>query len=212
MGRTIDPVCKLCRREGMKLYLKGAKCDTKCTLDRRQGVLPGMHGYRRPKTSEYGVRLREKQRLKRFYGVFEAQFRRLFALATRSPSNTGEMLLSILERRLDNIVHRLGWAPSRPAARQLVSHGHVTVNGRACDVPSMLLKQGDRVAIKAKPRSLAYVKTVTQDQRTVPPDFLEMMAGAEPPEARLSRLPTRSDVDPRIAEIREQLIIELVNR
>jgi small subunit ribosomal protein S4 len=212
MGRTTDPVCKLCRREGMKLYLKGAKCDTKCTLDRRQGVLPGMHGYRRPKLSEYGVRLREKQRLKRFYGVLEAQFRRYFALATRSPANTGEVLLSIMERRLDNVVHRLGWAPSRPAARQLVSHGHVTVNGRHCNIPSMLLKQGDKVSIKARPRSLGYVKTVTQDQRTVPPDFLEMMAGAEPPEARVSRMPSRGDVDPRIAEIREQLIIELVNR
>lgn len=212
MGRTTDPVCKLCRREGMKLYLKGAKCDTKCTLDRRQGVLPGMHGYRRPKTSEYGVRLREKQRLKRFYGLFEAQFRRYFALATRSPANTGEVLLSILERRLDNIVHRLGWAPSRPAARQLVSHGHVAVNGRHCNIPSVLLKQGDKISIKARPRSLAYVKTVTQDQRTVPPDFLEMMAGADPPEARVSRMPTRGDVDPRISEIREQLIIELVNR
>jgi len=211
MGRTTDPVCKLCRREGMKLYLKGAKCDTKCTLDRRQGVLPGMHGYRRPKLSEYGVRLREKQRLKRFYGVFEAQFRRYFALATRSPANTGEVLLSILERRLDNIVHRLGWAPSRPSARQLVTHGHVTVNGKHCNVPSMLVKQGDRVAVKSRPRSLGYVRTVTQDQRPVTPDFLEM-TGAEPPEARVSRLPSRGDVDPRIAEIREQLIIELVNR
>jgi small subunit ribosomal protein S4 len=211
MGRTLDPVCKLCRREGMKLYLKGAKCDTKCILDRRQGVLPGMHGYRRPKLSEYGVRLREKQRLKRFYGVFERQFRRYFALATRSPANTGEVLLSILERRLDNIVHRLGWAPSRAAARQLVSHGHVSLNGKHCNVPSLLVKQGDKVAIKSRPRSLGYVRMVTQDQRPVTPDFLEM-AGTEPPEARVSRLPSRGDVDPRIAEIREQLIIELVNR
>jgi small subunit ribosomal protein S4 len=211
MGRTIDPVCKLCRREGIKLYLKGAKCDTKCILDRRQGVLPGMHGYRRPKLSEYGVRLREKQRLKRFYGVFERQFRRYFALATRSPSNTGEQLLSILERRLDNIVHRLGWAPSRAAARQLVSHGHVTLNGKHCNIASALVKQGDKIAIKPRPRSLGYVKAVTQDQRPVTPDFLEM-AGTEPPEARVSRLPSRGDVDPRISEIREQLIIELVNR
>src|SRR3954471_23832090 len=148
--------------------------------------------------------MREKQRLKRFYGVFEAQFRRYFALATRSPSNTGEVLLSILERRLDNVVHRVGWAPSRPAARQLVSHGHVTVNGRHCNIPSMLVKQGDRVAVKSRPRSLGYVKTVTQGQRPVTPDFLEM-TGTEPPEARVSRLPSRGDVDPRIAEIREQL-------
>jgi small subunit ribosomal protein S4 len=211
MARTLDPVCKQCRREGMKLFLKGAKCDTKCTIDRRQGVLPGMHGYRRPKLSEYGVRLREKQKLKRFYGVFERQFRRYFAIATRSPANTGEVLLSIMERRLDNIVHRLGWAPSRPAARQLVSHGHVTVNGKHSDIPSLLVKQGDRIGIKNRPRSLGYVRTVTADQRPVTPDFLEMVA-TEPPEARVSRLPGRADVDPRISEVREQLIIELVNR
>src|SRR3954470_19304388 len=124
MGRTLDPVCKLCRREGIKLYLKGSKCDTKCTLDRRQGVLPGMHGYRRPKLSEYGVRLREKQRLKRFYGLFERQFRRFFTIAARSKENTGEVLLSLMERRLDNIVCRLGFSSSRPGARQIVSHGH----------------------------------------------------------------------------------------
>src|SRR5690242_14542210 len=147
MGRTTDPVCKLCRREGMKLYLKGAKCDTKCTLDRRQGVLPGMHGYRRPKLSEYGVRLREKQKLKRFYGVFERQFRRYFALATRSPANTGEVLLTIMERRLDNIVHRLGFASSRAAARQLVSHGHVLLNGRMANIPSMLVNAGDTITV-----------------------------------------------------------------
>src|SRR6476661_1072119 len=164
MARNLDSVCQLCRREGIKLYLKGTRCESpKCAIERRN-TPPGMHT-RRPKTSEYGVRLREKQRLKRFYGVFEAQFRRYFALATRSPSNTGEVLLSILERRLDNVVHRLGWAPSRPSARQLVSHGHITVNGRHCNIPSMLVKQGDRVAVKSRPRSLGYVKTVTQDQR-----------------------------------------------
>src|SRR4051812_18939165 len=130
MGRTLDPVCKLCRREGMKLYLKGTRCDTpKCPIERRQGVLPGMHGYRRPKLSEYGLRLREKQRLKRFYGLFQRQFRRFFALATRSRANTGEVLLSLMERRLDNVVHRLGFASSRPAARAVVSHGHIIVNG-----------------------------------------------------------------------------------
>src|SRR3954470_21976316 len=125
MGRTIDPVCKLCRREGMKLFLKGTRCDSpKCPIERRQGVMPGMHGYRRPKLSEYGVRLREKQRLKRFYGLFERQFRRFFAMAARSPANTGEVLLSLMERRLDNIVCRLGFSSSRPGARQIVSHGH----------------------------------------------------------------------------------------
>src|SRR6478609_1575638 len=124
MARTTDPVCKLCRREGMKLFLKGARCDSpKCAIDRRN-VAPGMHGYRKAKLSEYGKRLREKQKLKRFYGIFERQFRRYFALASRSPENTGEVLLTLLERRLDNIVHRLGWASSRKAARLLVAHGH----------------------------------------------------------------------------------------
>jgi len=117
MARTIDPVCKLCRREGVKLFLKGSRCESpKCAIDRRN-VAPGMHGYRRGKASEYGIRLREKQKLKRFYGVFERQFRRYFALASRSKENTGEVLLSILERRLDNVVHRLGFAPDRAAAR-----------------------------------------------------------------------------------------------
>src|SRR5919205_928136 len=145
MARYTDPVCKRCRREGMKLYLKGSRCySPKCPIDRdNRNKPPGMHGARKGKLSEYGVRLREKQKLKRFYGVLERQFRRYFALATRSPANTGEVLLTIMERRLDNIVHRLGWAPSRPAARRML---------------------------------------------------------------------TRGDVDPRIAEVREQLIIELTNR
>src|SRR5436189_5173572 len=117
MARNTDPVCKLCRREGIKLYLKGARCESpKCAIDRRN-VAPGMHGYRKGKLSEYGIRLREKQKLKRFYGIFERQFRRYFALATKSPENTGEKLLTILERRLDNVVHRPGFAPNRAGAR-----------------------------------------------------------------------------------------------
>src|SRR5512145_489939 len=132
MARHTDAVCRLCRREGIKLFLKGSRCESpKCAIERRNSA-PGMHGYRRGKQSEYGVRLREKQKLKRFYGVLENQFRRYFELASRSPENTGEVLLSILERRLDNVVHRLGFAPNRPSARQLVTHGHVLVNGKAC--------------------------------------------------------------------------------
>src|SRR5437660_3951007 len=154
MGRNIDPVCKLCRREGMKLYLKATRCySPKCPIERERPT-PGMHGGRRSKPSEYGIRLREKQKLKRFYGVFERQFRRYFSLASRSTENTGEVLLSIMERRLDNVIHRLGWAPSRATARQLVTHGHVMLNGRACNIPSMLVKAGDEVAIKNRPRSL----------------------------------------------------------
>src|SRR6516225_7288355 len=188
MARTIDAKCKLCRREGIKLFLKGSRCESpKCAIDRRD-FAPGMHGARRGKPSEYAIRLREKQKLKRFYGVFERQFRRYFELASRSPENTGEVLLSIMERRLDNIVHRLGWAPSRASARQLVSHGHVTVNGKACNIPSMLLKAGDSVAVKNRPRSLTLVKLVLQESPPPVPDYLERTA-AEPPAGRLTRLP-----------------------
>jgi small subunit ribosomal protein S4 len=204
----------LCRREGIKLYLKGARCESpKCAIERRN-IPPGMHGYHKGKLSEYGVRLREKQKLKRFYGVLERQFRRYFALASRSTENTGEVLLSIMERRLDNVVHRLGFAPSRAAARQLVTHGHVQVNGRHCNIASMLLKAGDRVTIKGRPRSLQLVKLNQQTHPQPIPDFLEI-TGSEPPEGRLTRLPTRADVDPRLSkekELQEQLIIEFCAR
>jgi small subunit ribosomal protein S4 len=214
MARQLDFQCKLCRREGIKLYLKGSRCESpKCAIERRNSA-PGMHGFRRGKLSEYGVRLREKQKLKRFYGVLERQFRRYFELASRSPENTGEVLLSIMERRLDNVVHRLGLAPSRPAARELVSHGHFTVNGRACNIPSMLLKKGDVVKVKPRPRTLTLIKLNQQNNPQPIPDFLEML-GNEPPEARLTRLPTRADVDPRLTherELREQLIIEFCSR
>lgn len=211
MGRHLDPVCKLCRREGIKLYLKGSRCDSpKCAIERRNSA-PGMHGARRGKPSEYGRRLREKQKLKRFYGVFERQFRRYFALASRSPENTGEQLLSILERRLDNVVHRFGFAPNRASARQLVSHGHVTVNGKACDIPSLLLKPGDMVAIKNRPRSLQLVKLYLSENPPPCPDYLER-TGIEPPEGRMVRLPSRDDIDPHIRDIEEQLVIEISTR
>jgi len=211
MARTIDPVCRLCRREGIKLYLKGTRCESpKCAIERRNQA-PGMHWQRRGKPSEYGLRLREKQKLKRFYGVLERQFRRYFELASRSPENTGEVLLTIMERRLDNVVHRLGFAPNRAAARQLVTHGHVQLNGRACNIPSLLLKAGDTVTVKSRPRSLQLVKLHLQENPPPVPDFLERV-GNDPPEGRLSRLPTRGDVDPRIQDIREQLIIEVCSR
>jgi small subunit ribosomal protein S4 len=211
MGRHLDPVCKLCRREGIKLYLKGARCDSpKCAIERRN-VAPGMHGYRRGKPSEYGTRLREKQKLKRFYGLFERQFRRYFALASRSPENTGEVLLVIMERRLDNIVHRLGFAPNRPSARQLVTHGHILVNDRPGKIPSMLLRAGDTVTVKNRPGSIQLVKLNLQENPPPVPDYLERLEG-EPQGGRLTRLPTRGDVDPRIQDIREQLIIEFCAR
>src|SRR5436305_635888 len=211
MARTTDPVCKLCRREGIKLFLKGSRCESpKCAIDRRN-VAPGMHLGRRGKISEYAIRLREKQKLKRFYGVFERQFRRYFALASRSPENTGEVLLSIMERRLDNIVHRLGFAPSRYAARQLVSHGHILLNGRVANIPSLLVKAGDTVVPKDRPRTQTLVKLNLQESPPPVPDYLER-SNAEPPEGRMLRLPTRQDVDPRIADIRENLIIEIAAR
>ncbi|MBY0228892.1 MAG: 30S ribosomal protein S4 [Gemmataceae bacterium] len=230
MARVTDPVCKLCRREGIKLYLKGTRCDSpKCAIDRRN-VSPGMHGYRRGKLSEYGIRLRMKQKLKRFYGLLERQFRRYFAIASRTTGNTGEMLMSLMERRLDNVVHRLGFASSRAAARQLILHGHITLNGNRCGIPSLLVKEGDKIAIKVRERSRrkgqpgggegskrqrnapGQVRQHLQDHNAPPPDWLERLA-TEPPEGSVKRLPTRSDVDPRInEEINEQLIIEFCSR
>jgi len=211
MGRHLDPVCRLCRREGIKLFLKGSRCESpKCAIERRNQP-PGMHGFRRGKPSEYGTRLREKQKLKRFYGVFERQFRRYFEIASRSPENTGEMLLSIMERRLDNIVFRLGFTPNRASARQLVTHGHVMVNGKACNIPSLLIKPRDTITVKSRPRSLQLVKLHLQENPPPVPDYLER-SSTEPPEGKMVRLPTRADVDPHIQDIQEQLIIELAAR
>jgi small subunit ribosomal protein S4 len=166
---------------------------------------------RRGKLSEYGVRLREKQKLKRFYGVFERQFRRYFALASRSPENTGEVLLSMMERRLDNIVYRLGFTQSRAAARQLVTHGHILLNGRVATIPSLLVKAGDAIVVKGRARSLQLVRLNLQESPPPMPDYLER-TGEEPPSARVVRLPARSDVDPHIQDIQENLIIEVSSR
>jgi len=213
MARHIDPVCKLCRREGIKLYLKGSRCESpKCAIERRNQP-PGMH-VRRGKLTEYGERLREKQKLKRFYGLLEKQFRRYFSLAARSTENTGEALLSLLERRLDNVVHRLGFAPSRAGARQLVSHGHVMLNGKHCNIPSLILKPGDKVSVKTRARSTAQVRLNQQAHMEPIPDFLEI-TGSEPPEGKLTRVPGKGDVDPRLnkdKELNEQLIIEFCSR
>jgi len=211
MGRNLDPVCKQCRREGMKLYLKGSRCESpKCPIYREHPA-PGMHGTKRTKLSEYGLRLREKQKLKRFYGLLERQFQRFFSLATRSPENTGEKLLTLLERRLDNVVHRLGFAPSRPSARQLVAHGHILVNGRVCNIPSRLLKLGDTVSVRNRKVSLDVVRVRMLDSQKNVPDFLDLLE-EEVPTGKMIREPSRADVDPRIKEIREQLIIEVARR
>ncbi|MGF1578607.1 MAG: 30S ribosomal protein S4 [Gemmataceae bacterium] len=214
MARNTDPVCKMCRREGLKLYLKGSRCESpKCPIERKRAT-PGMHGFRRGKLGEYAIRLREKQKLKRFYGVLELQFRGYFAAAARSKQNTGEALLSTLERRLDNVVHRLGFAPSRAAARQVVAHGHIQVNGHRCTIASQQLKPNDVVKVKPRNKSLQLVKLNLQTYPQPIPDFLEMLNN-DPPEARVIRLPSRGDVDPRLnrdKELQEQLIIEFCSR
>ncbi|MDB5350634.1 MAG: ribosomal protein bacterial/organelle type [Planctomycetota bacterium] len=209
MGRHTGPVCRLCRREGLKLFLKGTRCDSpKCAVERREGV-PGMHQFRRSKPSEYSVRLREKQKVKRFYGVFERQFRKYFDLAGRRPGNTGDALMSLLERRLDNVVTRLGFATSRPQARQIVTHGHITVNGRKLDIPSYLVRPGDVVAIKDREHSKKLASNALQQEGMPPvPDWLDR-TNTDPAEGRVSRLPAQQDIS---LPVTPQLIVELLSR
>jgi small subunit ribosomal protein S4 len=209
MGRHVGPVCRLCRREGLKLFLKGTRCDTpKCAVDRREGV-PGMHQFRRGKASEYAIRLREKQKVKRYYGVFERQFRKYYAMASRRPGNTGDALMTLLERRLDNVVTRLGFATSRPQARQMITHGHITVNGRKVDIPSYLVRAGDAVKTKDRDHSkkLAAEHLATEGLPQVP-DWLDRTS-TEPAEGRVSRLPGASDIS---LPVTPQLIVELLSR
>jgi small subunit ribosomal protein S4 len=209
MGRHIGPVCRLCRREGLKLFLKGTRCDTpKCAIERREGV-PGMHQFRRGKPSEYSIRLREKQKVKRYYGIFERQFRKYFEMASRRPGNTGDALMALLERRLDNVVTRLGFATSRPQARQLIRHGHITINGRKVDIPSYLVRPGE--TIRAKDREAAkklVAASLAQEGMPPVPDWLERIS-TEPAEARVTRLPATQDIS---LPVTPQLIVELLSR
>lgn len=208
MGRITGPVCRLCRRDGLKLFLKGSRCDTpKCAFERRP-VPPGVLQKRRPKPTDYGLRLREKQKVKHYYGVLERQFRTYFARATRGKGNTGETLMTLLERRLDNVVHRLGFAASRAAARQLIMHGHITINGHRVDIPSYLVKAGDLVRVKNRAKSLQLVHAALADFRRELPDFLSRLDGAIP-EARVDRLPGSDDVS---IPVQANLIIELCSK
>jgi len=208
MARIHGSVCRLCRRDGMKLFLKGSRCDTpKCAFERRD-VPPGMSGARRGKLTDYGIHLREKQRLKHHYGLMERQFRRYFQMAERAKGNTGDRLLSLLERRLDNIVYRLGMAQSRAQARLMVRHGHITVNGRRVDIPSYLVNVGDVIRAKQRPRSLEYVNRVSAEAQHAVPDFLERTPG-DIPEGRVLRLPEASDVS---IPVQVQLVIEFCSR
>lgn len=208
MGRITGPVCRLCRRDGLKLFLKGNRCDTpKCAFERRP-VPPGVIQKRRPKPTDYGLRLREKQKVKHYYGVLERQFRTYFARAARGKGNTGEALLSLLERRLDNVVHRFGFAASRAAARQMIMHGHITLNGHRVDIPSYLVKAGDLVRVKNRAKSLQLVHAAMSESRREVPDFLSRIESAIP-EGRVDRLPGSEDVS---VPVQVSLIIELCSK
>jgi len=208
MARYTGAVCRLCRREGQKLFLKGDRCYTdKCAADRRP-YPPGQHGQGRSKTSEYGLQLREKQKAKRYYGVLESQFRGYFNMASKRKGKTGENLLAILETRLDNTIYRLGFAMSRAEARQLVLHGHFLVNGRKVNIPSFLVRPGMIISLKEKSRSLDKLKSVIEaNSSRVPPKWLDYDANSMI--AKVSTVPEREDID---MPIEEQLIVELYSK
>jgi small subunit ribosomal protein S4 len=208
VARHTGSKCKLCRREGVKLFLKGSRCDTpQCSYERRD-TPPGVHNWRRGRLSDYGVRLREKQKCKRYYGVLERQFRRLLKEAQRRRGNTGEDLLALLESRLDNVVARLGLATSRTQARQMITHGHVTVNGRKVDITSYLTKPGDAVGVSKREKTQKLVKAnmeVTKGRGR--PSWLELDESSAA--GKVLAEPTRDEVS---IPIQEQLIIELMSK
>ncbi len=208
MARYTEAVCKLCRREGQKLFLKGERCYAdKCAISRR-AYAPGQHGQGRKKASEYGMQLRAKQMTRRFYGVLEGQFYHYYEMATTMPGKAGDNLLILLERRLDNVVYRCGWASSRAEARQLVVHGHFTVNGKKVDIPSYLCKPGETVAIKDKSRQSDKFKAVLEANSARPaPKWLDVDAANA--QAKMDVLPTREDID---LEVDETLIVELYSK
>ena len=208
MARYTESVCRLCRRENLKLFLKGERCYTdKCAIERRN-YPPGQHGQGRPKFSEYSIQLREKQKVKRMYGLLEKQFRRTFAEASRTKGITGETLLVLLERRLDNVAYRLGFASSRAEARTLVRHGHVLVNGKKVNIPSYTVRAGDVVSVKEPSRQLGRVQSAMEGaQRRGVPDWAEV--DRDTCSGKIKILPTRSDVT---MPINEKLIVELYSK
>ncbi|MEK8090486.1 30S ribosomal protein S4 [Thermithiobacillus plumbiphilus] len=208
MAKYTDAKCRQCRREGGKLFLKGEKCfSDKCPVEKR-AYAPGQHGQRRSRTSEYGTQLREKQKVRRIYGVLEGQFRRYYQEADRSRGVTGETLLQLLERRLDNIVYRLGFGASRAEARQIVRHDHVLVNGRKVNIPSYLVKAGDVVEVAEKAKSQLRIKASSDATESRGyPEWVEVDAKAL--RGTIKALPVRSDLP---AEINESLIVELYSK
>ena len=208
MARTIQPDCRQCRREGCKLFLKGERCTSKkCAMERRP-VIPGQHGNskRRVAFSEYGTQLREKQKVKRMYGILEKQFREYYETAERMKGVTGENMLSLIERRLDNVVYRMGIGASRKQCRQIVNHGHITVNGKRVDIASFLVKQGDVIAIKENKQDVEAFKAL-RETKIVTPKWLEFDPATL--SGKILALPKREDID---SDIKEQLIIELYSR
>ena len=208
VARYTDAVCRLCRRENMKLYLKGERClSDKCAINKRN-YAPGQHGQRRAKLSEYGLQLREKQKVKRTYGVLELQFRRYFQKAARSKEVTGSELLVLLERRLDNVVYLMGFADSRAQARQLIQHGHIRVNGRRVNIPSFLIKQGDSVEPRERSRNLDVVRSIGErlNQKQMP---AWIHVDAENMRGVVQALPKRHDLT---MPFHEQLIVELYSK
>jgi len=204
-----DAKCRLCRREGMKLFLKAQRCfSDKCAIERR-GYAPGEHGKsRRAKETNYGLQLREKQKARRIYGLLERQFRHYFTKASVAKGVTGEVLLQMLERRLDNVVFRLGFAGNRATARQLVRHGHVRVNGRKVDVPSFLVKTGDQITIKERSRELIVIQNSLESRKgQSAPEWLEL--NADQLAGRVLSIPTRESIP---VPINEQLIVELYSK
>jgi small subunit ribosomal protein S4 len=201
-------VCRLCRRENLKLFLKGERCYTdKCAIERRN-YPPGQHGQGRPKFSEYSIQLREKQKVKRMYGLLENQFRRTFAMAERLKGITGEALLVLLERRLDNVTYRMGFASSRADGRMLVRHGHILVNGKRVTIPSYLVRAGDMVSVKEQSRQMGrIVSALDGAQRRGVPEWAEV--AREGFSGRIKLLPARSDIT---APINEKLIVELYSK
>ena len=212
MARYRGPVCKLCRREGVKLMLKGERCmSPKCAIERRN-TPPGQHGasFRRRQISDYGVRQREKQKVRRIYGVLEKQFRRYYGIASRTRGQTGATLLQLMERRLDNVVYRLGFADSRRQARQLVRHGHFVVNGRKTNVPSFVVKGGEQLTVREGSRARTYFKDLDASgilRKKAVPEWLALDPATM--SASVLRLPERGELD---LSINEQLIVEFYSR
>jgi len=208
MARYTGPDCRLCRREGEKLFLKGDRCfSAKCAIERRP-YPPGMAGKRRPRDSEYRVQLREKQKTKRMYGMLEKQFRSYYDLATRQPGITGENLLRLLETRLDNVVYRLGFASSRDEARQIARHGHIAVNGKRVDIPSYRVREGDLISVAPKAKELLVIKSalMSSESREVP-SWLEV--DIEKLQGSVITMPSRDQIG---VDIREHLIVELYSK